>query len=51
MYQTLINRNVRLGEAPSHGKPALIYDIQCSGSIAYIQLAKEVILNQKQSCE
>ena len=47
VYKTTIPRNIRISEAPSHGKPALIYDIQCSGSIAYIQLAKEVILNQK----
>ena len=47
VYKTTIPRNIRISEAPSHGKPALIYDIQCSGSIAYIQLAKEVILHQK----
>ena len=47
VYKTIIPRNIRISEAPSHGKPALIYDIQCSGSLAYIQLAKEVILNQK----
>ena len=47
VYKTIIPRNVRISEAPSHGKPALIYDIKCSGAIAYIQLAKEVILNQK----
>ena len=51
VYKTTIPRNIRISEAPSHGKPALIYDTQCSGSLAYIQLAKEVILNQKQSCE
>ena len=51
VYKTTIPRNIRISEAPSHGKPVLIYDIQCSGSIAYIQLAKEVILNQKQSYE
>ena len=47
VYKTIIPRNIRISEAPSHGKPALIYDTQCSGSLAYIQLAKEVILNQK----
>ncbi len=47
VYRTTIPRNIRISEAPSHGKPALIYDTQCSGSLAYIQLAKEVILNQK----
>tara|TARA_Y100000590_G_C15587348_1_gene964641 strand:- start:440 stop:1201 length:762 start_codon:yes stop_codon:yes gene_type:complete len=47
VYKTTIPRNVRISEAPSHGKPALIYDTKCSGSIAYIELAKEIILNQK----
>lgn len=47
VYNTVIPRNVRLSEAPSHGKPALIYDLYCAGSIAYIELAKEVI---KQNC-
>ena len=47
VYKTVIPRNVRISEAPSHGKPALIYDTKCSGSIAYIELAKEIILNQK----
>jgi len=47
VYKTTIPRNIRVSEAPSHGKPALIYDTKCSGSIAYIELAKEVILNQK----
>ena len=47
VYKTTIPRNVKISEAPSHGKPALIYDTQASGSLAYIELAKEVILNQK----
>ena len=47
VYKTTIPRNIRISEAPSHGKPALIYDTKCSGSLAYIELAKEVILNQK----
>ena len=46
VYSTVIPRNVRISEAPSHGKPVLIYDTQCIGSQAYIGLAKEVILNQ-----
>ena len=46
VYKTVIPRNVRISEAPSHGKPVLIYDTQCIGSQAYIGLAKEVILNQ-----
>ena len=46
VYKTVIPRNVRVSEAPSHGKPVLLYDTQCAGSQAYIGLAKEVILNQ-----
>lgn len=43
VFQTVIPRNVRLSEAPSHGVPALIYDMRCAGSEAYLQLAREVI--------
>ena len=46
VYKTIIPRNVRVSEAPSHGKPVLIYDTTCVGSKAYIDLAKEVIFNQ-----
>tara|TARA_B100001123_G_C15284708_1_gene1015212 strand:- start:1105 stop:1863 length:759 start_codon:yes stop_codon:yes gene_type:complete len=46
VYKTIIPRNVRISEAPSHGKPVLIYDTTCVGSKAYIELAKEVIFNQ-----
>jgi chromosome partitioning protein len=46
VYKTTIPRNIKISEAPSHGKPALIYDTHCAGSLAYIELAKEVILNQ-----
>ena len=51
VYKTTIPRNVKISEAPSHGKPALIYDTHCAGSLAYIQLAKEVILNQNKNNE
>ena len=47
VYNTVIPRNVRVSEAPSHGKPVLIYDLQCIGSTAYINLAKEVIEKNK----
>ena len=47
VYKTVIPRNVRISEAPSHGKPVLIYDTTCVGSMAYIGLAKEVIFNQE----
>ncbi|OAO04091.1 ParA family protein [Parasphingorhabdus sp.] len=43
VFETVIPRNVRLSEAPSHGLPALIYDHRCSGSQAYINLARELI--------
>lgn len=43
VYDTIIPRNVRVSEAPSHGKPVLVYDFSCPGSKAYIQLASEII--------
>ncbi len=43
VFETVIPRNVRLSEAPSHGLPALIYDYRCAGSEAYMALAREVI--------
>lgn len=43
VFTTVIPRNVRLSEAPSHGLPALIYDHRCSGSEAYMALAREVV--------
>jgi chromosome partitioning protein len=46
VYKTTIPRNVRISEAPSHGKAAIIYDYKCSGSRAYIDLAKEIIDNE-----
>lgn len=47
VYRTVIPRNVRISEAPSHGKPALLYDLKCPGSQAYIQLASEVIQRER----
>jgi len=43
VFDTVIPRNVRLSEAPSHGLPALIYDLRCPGSEAYVSLARELI--------
>ena len=43
VFETVIPRNVRLSEAPSHGLPALIYDLRCSGSEAYVGLARELL--------
>jgi chromosome partitioning protein len=48
VYTTVIPRNVRVSEAPSHGLPVLVYDMKCTGSQAYIQLASEVIKREKQ---
>ena len=47
VYQTVIPRNVRISEAPSYGKPVLLYDNTCSGSQAYIKLASEVIRRER----
>ena len=47
VYDTVIPRNVRISEAPSHGKPVLIYDFKCPGSQAYISLAGEVLKREK----
>ena len=43
VFTTVIPRNVRLSEAPSHGLPALIYDMRCAGSEAYMALSRELI--------
>lgn len=48
VYKTVIPRNVRMSEAPSHGKPALVYDLKCPGSQAYLKLARELIQREKQ---
>ncbi|OJY34594.1 MAG: chromosome partitioning protein ParA, partial [Rhizobiales bacterium 65-9] len=47
VYDTIIPRNVRVSEAPSHGKPALLYDLKCAGSQAYLRLASEVIKREQ----
>jgi chromosome partitioning protein len=47
VYQTIIPRNVRVSEAPSHGKPALLYDHKCAGSRAYMQLASEMLRRER----
>jgi len=47
VYQTVIPRNVRVSEAPSHGKPVLLYDHECAGSQAYIRLASEIIRRER----
>jgi chromosome partitioning protein len=47
VYQTVIPRNVRVSEAPSHGKPVLLYDLKCAGSQAYLRLASEIIQRER----
>jgi chromosome partitioning protein len=48
VYDTIIPRNVRVSEAPSYGKPVLVYDLKCSGSEAYLRLATEIIQREKE---
>jgi chromosome partitioning protein len=48
VYDTIIPRNVRVSEAPSHGKPVLVYDLKCVGSEAYLRLATEIIQREKE---
>jgi chromosome partitioning protein len=47
VYETVIPRNVRVSEAPSHGKPVLLYDLKCAGSQAYLKLASEIIQRER----
>jgi chromosome partitioning protein len=51
VYETVIPRNTRVAEAPSHGKPLLLYDYDCAGSQAYIRLATEIIEREKRRYE
>jgi len=47
VYETMIPRNVRVSEAPSHGKPVLLYDLACAGAQAYVRLAAELLKREK----
>ncbi|MCZ6894821.1 MAG: ParA family protein, partial [Gammaproteobacteria bacterium] len=47
VFDTVIPRNVRVSEAPSHGKPALLYDHRCAGSKAYMALAREFLIRER----
>ena len=49
IFQTVIPRSVRLAEAPSHGKPILLYDVRSKGAESYIKLAKEVMANEQRA--
>jgi chromosome partitioning protein len=48
VFNTIIPRNVRVSEAPSHGKPAIIYDVRCAGSLAYIELVREILRKEEE---
>jgi chromosome partitioning protein len=48
VYDTVIPRNVRVSEAPSFGKPVLVYDLKCAGSQAYLKLAREVVARERE---
>ena len=48
VYDTVIPRNVRVSEAPSYGKPVLVYDLKCAGSEAYLRLATEIMQREKE---
>ncbi|MGZ0186719.1 MAG: ParA family protein, partial [Alphaproteobacteria bacterium] len=47
VYRAEIPRNVRVSEAPSHGKPVLMYDLKCTGSRAYLKLAREFLQREQ----
>jgi chromosome partitioning protein len=49
IFKTVIPRSVRLAEAPSHGKPILLYDVRSKGAECYIKLAKEILENEQRS--
>jgi chromosome partitioning protein len=49
VYHTVIPRNVRISEAPSYGQPALLYDLKCAGSQAYVALAAELLTQEKEA--
>ena len=48
-FDTIIQRNIRLGEAPSHGKPVMLYDAAASGSVNYLNLAKELLKRNRKN--
>ena len=49
VYETMIPRNVRVSEAPSYGKPVLLYDLGCAGAQAYVHLASEVLRREQRA--
>ena len=50
-YDTIIQRNIRLGEAPSHGKPIMLYDASAAGSVSYLQLAREFLKRNRRAAK
>jgi len=48
VFETIIPRNTKVSEAPSHGKPVLLYDFKSPGSQAYMSLAKEILIRDKE---
>ena len=51
VYNTVIPRNVRVSEAPSFGKPVLLYDLECAGAQAYLKLASEVVKQERRAAD
>ena len=51
VFETIVPRNVRVSEAPSHGLPVLLYDFRCAGSQAYVHLAGEVLRRDQEAAE
>jgi chromosome partitioning protein len=49
VFESIIPRNVRLGEAPSHGKPIILYDILSPGAVSYLNLASEILAREGES--
>jgi chromosome partitioning protein len=49
VFETIIQRNIKLSEAPSFGKPAVLYDAECRGSISYLNLAREILQKNEET--
>src|ERR1700749_2146712 len=51
VYETVIPRNVRIGEAPSHGQPVLVYDARSPGAVAYLAMANELLQREQSTAQ